>query len=281
MLTVHLTWLSIGIVGALYFGVCLYLYARQQRMIFAATQSIGAAPESKGLDYEAVWVSISPNTDDALYGWWIPAETPRGAVLFLHGKACTISDNLERAARFHRLGFTVLLADYRGYGLSKGLYPNERRVYEDAEAMWRYLTEERGVAPTAVMIYGHSLGGAIAIELAARHPNAACLMVESSFTCMQAMATQNVFLKPFPVGWLLSQEFNSLKKVQSLPMPKLFAHGKQDNVVPYGMGQKLYQAASEPKRLLINAEADHENVAKVAEEAYSEAVLWLSQFMTH
>ncbi len=276
------------LIGILYAGGCLYLYVRQRQMVFAPVRTLSATPDLQGLDYDTLWISLWPDAENALHGWWIPAPSGmpgQGVALLLHGQACTIGDNIRRAARLHQLGFSVLLADYRGYGLSEGPFPNEQRVYEDAEAMWRYLTAERDISPASIMIYGHSLGGAIAVELASYHPDAACLVVESSFTTIEAMAAQKPHLRLFPTHWLITQRFDSLSKVRRasadpqrrLPMPKLFAHGELDDIVPCAMGRALYQAASEPKAILIVPEANHETVADASRATYTAALSALSR----
>ncbi|MGF1535894.1 MAG: alpha/beta hydrolase [Elainellaceae cyanobacterium] len=276
----ELIWLLPATAAVSYLGGCAYLYSQQRRMIFAPVQTLSATPESYSLSYEEVWIPIASGANSVLYGWWIPAETPRGVILFLHGNASSVGDNVERAARFNRLGFTALMVDYRGYGLSKGLYPSEPQVYEDADAIWQYLTDQRGVDPSAIMIYGHSLGGAIAIELAARHPESGCLVVESSFTSIQDMAARNPFLGIFPIQRLLSQKFCSLEKVSSLKMPKIFIHGERDNIVPSTMSRRLYQEAAEPKALMVDASAGHENFAEVVGNTYDKALLSLAKYLS-
>ncbi|TAG89911.1 MAG: alpha/beta fold hydrolase [Oscillatoriales cyanobacterium] len=200
-----------------------------------------------------------------------------GVVLHLHGNGLNVGANVEHANRFHRLGLSVFLIDYRGYGKSQGEFPTESQVYEDAELAWNYLVKQRGINPNQIYIYGHSLGGAIAIDLAIRHPEAAGLIVQGSFTSARAMVDfQSSLYRIFPIDLLLTQRFDSIAKVDRLQMPVLFIHGTADTVVPFEMSKKLFDSAPEPKQLYIVPDAGHNNVAELAGNQYLERV---SQFV--
>jgi hypothetical protein len=197
--------------------------------------------------------------------------------LYLHGNGSNVGANVEHANRFHRLGLSVFVIDYRGYGKSQGDFPSESQVYEDAQLAWDYLVKQRGVNPHQIYIYGHSLGGAIAIDLAVRHPEAAGLIVEGSFTSTRAMVNfQKGLFWLFPIDLLLTQRFDSLSKVDRLQMPVLFIHGTADNVVPVEMSKKLFDAAPEPKQLYIVPDGGHNNVAQMGGAEYLQIV---SQFL--
>ncbi|MEG4393584.1 alpha/beta fold hydrolase [Microcoleus sp. BROC3] len=200
-----------------------------------------------------------------------------GVVLYLHGNASNVGANVEHANRFHRLGLSVFVMDYRGYGKSQGDFPSESQVYEDAQLAWDYLVKQRGINPNQIYIYGHSLGGAIAIDLAVRHPEAAGLIVEGSFTSTRAMVDfQKGLFWMFPIDFLLTQRFDSLSKVDRLQMPVLFIHGTADNVVPVEMSKKMFEAAPEPKQLYIVPDGGHTNVAQIGGAEYLQI---LSQFL--
>lgn len=284
-----------GIIAIAYLSLCTYLIFRQNRLIFFPSPIVETTPLELGIPYEDVWLSVESRsvakaqTPQRIHGWWIPAPTPATAptatdqtnatdqanervLLYLHGNGGNITDNLEHAARFHRLGFSVLLIDYRGYGLSEGAFPTEKSVYQDAETAWQHLTQTRQINPQTIYLYGHSLGGAIAIDLAMHHPDAAGLMVESSFTSMAEMASWLGEYRLIPVNLLLNQRFDSLTKVRFLQMPVLFIHGTQDTEVPAQMSQRLYAAAPEPKRLWLVPNANHNTVATVAGPAYFETI---------
>ncbi len=197
-------------------------------------------------------------------------------LLYLHGNGINISANIAHTNRFYQLGFSVLLIDYRGYGRSQGDFPNEMRVYQDAATAWQYLTQQQQIPPQQIFIYGHSLGGAIAIDLAVKHPQAAGLIVESSFTSIREMVSTQKSFSIFPVDLILTQRFESIKKVSQLRMPVLFIHGTADSTVPSYMSQKLYDAALEPKQLILVPGAEHNDVAVVSGGKYLQ---WVQLFV--
>ncbi|NJR66078.1 MAG: alpha/beta hydrolase [Leptolyngbyaceae cyanobacterium CRU_2_3] len=239
-------------------------------MIFLPSAQIQTTPEAFNLPYEKVWIAIrSGSRVEQLYGWWIPGNSPDApVVLHFHGNAVNIGANLDQADRFHQLGWSVLLMDYRGYGQSEGNFPQEKQVYQDAEAMWNYLTRDRHIPPEQIILYGHSLGGAIAIELATHHPNAAGLIVESSFTSIRQMIDRTMNLDLFPVDLLLTQRFNSINKVAALQVPVLFIHGTADQRTLPDMSAALYEAAPQPKQLYLVPAAGHNDVGAVGGAAY-------------
>ena len=266
-------WAKIGLsFGSLliisYLSLLFSLRLGQTRLMFFPPPDTQATPADEGLSYENVWL-LAPGQ---VHGWWIPAATAQAPVLlYLHGNGSNIGDLIGRASRFHRLGLAVLLIDYRGYGNSNGPFPNETRVYEDAEAAWFYLTQTRQLAPTQIIVYGQSLGGAIAIELAIRHPVAG-VIVESTFTSMKAMVDWAIPYQLFPINWILTQHFDSLSKIRSLHTPILLIHGTADQTVPVQMSRALFQAAPQPKQLLLIPEAGHDNVASLDETRYLQVV---------
>lgn len=269
-----------SLVAIAYTATCVYLFMRQTRMIFFPSPYIQTTPTEFNLPYEEVWISVADNGEQAnrIHGWWIPAESER-VLLYLHGNGANIGANVAQASRFHQLGFSVLLIDYRGYGMSEGGFPTETSVYTDAQAAWDYLIQ-RGIAPEQIFVYGHSLGGAIAINLATQNPSAAGLIVQSSFTSMREMATYAKNLEIFPLDLLLTQRFDSLQKLQangspsekSLQMPVLFIHGTADVQVPSVMSEALYAAAPEPKQIWLVPNAGHNDVADVAGAEYLQVV---------
>jgi len=258
-----------------YLSACLFLLVRQNRLIFLPSASIEVTPELFNLPYQEVWLPVpnGPDKVERIHGWWIPAVgTEMGVMLYLHGNGLNIGANAEQAHRFHQLGFAVLLIDYRGYGRSEGGFPAEAKVYQDAQVAWNYLTEERQIPPQRIFLYGHSLGGAIAIDLAAKHPQAAGLIVQSSFSSMQDVVNSRGRYWIFPVDLLLTQRFDSIAKVPSLRLPVLYVHGTADRQVPAQMSQALFAATPEPKQLLLVPEAGHNNVAEVGGLQYFQAI---------
>ncbi|HIK46547.1 MAG TPA: alpha/beta hydrolase [Leptolyngbyaceae cyanobacterium M65_K2018_010] len=232
-----------------------------------------------GVDYEEVWIPVQADPGGQLHGWWLPAEAQPGLTfLYLHGNAGNVSTNLDRVLLLRSLGVSVLTIDYRGYGQSSGPFPEESRLYADALAAAQYLATEKGVAPHHLVIYGHSLGGAIGIELASQMPHLAGLVVEGSFTSMADMADLSVYKPWFPVRQLLTQQFNSLARVGSLQVPVLYIHGLADLSVPAWMSQKLYAATPGPKHLWLVPNADHNDLTDWAGAEFEQR---LRQFLDH
>lgn len=256
---------------ALYATLCGYMWATQSERVFQPIPVLQTTPDRLGMKFEELRIAVGSGADRGeLHGWWIPAEVASApTVLYFHGNYRNIANNLEHTLRLHDLGFNVLLADYRGFGKSSGGKPSEAKVYEDAEAAWRYLLEQRGAKPQQSFIYGHSLGGAIAIDLALHHPEAAGLIVESAFTSMQAMGElEYAFL---PVGWLLNQRFEALDKISRIKLPVLLIHGTWDEKVPVSMARQLYAAAPQPKTLVLIEGGEHNNSGAVGLVEYRAA----------
>ena len=224
-------------------------------------------PSDVGCDFEEV--TFGP---DRLHGWWLGGPGPH-TLIYYHGNGGNVGANAEHACRLQRFGFSVLIFDYRGYGRSVGDFPSEQAVYDDAQAAWDFVTRARKVAPGSVILYGHSLGGAIAVEIARRHPDAAGLIAESTFTSVYDMGTRDGMYAIFPLRLLLNQKLDTISKIPSVKMPVLFIHGMADTIVPHDMSETLFAAAHQPKTLVLVPQAGHENVAAVGGEVYRTAVL--------
>ncbi len=258
-----------------YLAACLFLLTRQNRFIFFPTKIIETTPAAFSISYEDVWLAVPTRTGkrERIHGWWIPAKgQPTGIVLYCHGNGINIGANAAQAVRFQSLGFSVFLFDYRGYGRSEGQFPTEKQVYTDAETAWNYLTQTRKIPPEQIFIYGHSLGGAIAIDLAIKHPDAAALIVESTFTSMRRMVDYRGGFGWFPTDLLLNHKFDSLTKVRSLQMPLLLLHGTNDMTVPAEMSQILFQAAPQPKQLFLIEGANHNDTAEIGGQRYLQRI---------
>jgi uncharacterized protein len=265
-------------IGRIYLLTCAVLYWQQGRFIFIPSRTVEETPADYQLTYENVDLSIFAthlfgNRREKIHGWWIPAQKSNAkTILYFHGNGVNIGANTEQASRFHKLGFSVFLFDYRGYGKSEGDFPSEAAVYVDARRAWNYLTQERKIAPKNIVIYGHSLGGAIAVNLATQHPNVAGLIVQSSFTSALEMARRNWWTAVFPVNLLLNQRFASIEKVPSLKMPTLYIHGTIDETIPFKMSERLFAATRSPKHLQLFKGANHNDVAAIGGAAYSQTI---------
>jgi alpha-beta hydrolase superfamily lysophospholipase len=275
-----------------YLSTCLFLLLRQRHLIYRPAAELSLQPNDPDFDlpYEDVWMPV-PNSQARLHGWWIPAPTqqedfavlpnePKNilkstkVVLYLCGVGRNMGDYnyLARVSAFRQLGFSVLVFDYRGYGLSEGDFPNELQLYQDSQAAWNYLRDVRQIPPDQIIVYGESLGGAIALDLALRQPEAGGLVLQSSFTSMSEAIRHRNFFRILPVNLLLTERFDSLSKVRSLRVPVLFLHGSADSVVPSEMSRQLYEAASEPKQMFVIPEADHVRIYQPGDHSYLKAI---------
>ncbi len=267
----RLLW-GIGAIALFYFAGCAALWSYQTRMIFFPDAVVKSTPASVGLAYEEVRLTVQ---GDVVHGWFIAAaKADAPVVLYLHGNGSNVGDLVERMRQFYDWGYGVLLIDYRGYGLSSNKFPNERRVYEDAEAAWQYLTAERGIDARDVVIYGRSIGGAIAIELASHHPDAAGVITEGTFTAMREMVNHSHPLLPWitPVNLILTQRFDSVKKARSLQTPVLLMHGTADETVPAHMSQILYDVLPGEKELVKIEGGSHNDLPYVEGSRYEESI---------
>ena len=190
-------------------------------------------------------------------------------VLYLHGARWNLTGSVTRIDRWRQLGFAVFAVDYRGFGQSSDVTPTEAFAYEDAEAAWDYLAK---FAPgRARYIVGHSLGGAIATELARRRPDAAGLVLEATFTSVADMVSESPW-GWLPVGLILTQRFDTLAKIGEVKVPVLVTHGTRDSIVPFSMGERLYEAVRGPKRFIKVEGAGHHNLSGAAFDEYRAAL---------
>jgi len=236
----------LGMLAAIYGGLALLLYLFQSHLVFypQTGRELVATPAQVGLPYEDIHLKTADEVH--LHGWYIPAPDSRGAVLFLHGNAGNISHRLDSLQMLHRLGYSTLIIDYRGYGNSDGK-PTEQGTYLDAEAAWRYLTEQRHVPSCRIALFGESLGGAVAAWLAVRE-NPAALVISSSFTSVPDLGQQ---LYPyFPVRWLTRIRYDTRENLRLTTVPVLVAHSPDDDIIPFEHGRALFAAANSPKQFL-------------------------------
>ncbi len=231
-------WTAVGLlvfVAAVRYLERASLYYPVRQMMFT--------PMDVNLDYEEVY--LRAEDDVKIHAWHIPAREAEYTVLFSHGNAGNISHRLDKISSFNDIGLNVFIFDYRGYGKSGG-FPSEQGLYRDAYASYHHLIDEMNVAPENIILYGESLGGAVSVELASTRLVGG-LITESNFTSVKEMA-RLVF--PFVPHVLLASRFDSLSKIGDVEAPKLIIHSIDDEIVPFSQGEKLFQAASEPKTFL-------------------------------
>ena len=220
---------------------------------------------------EDVWMTAADGV--RLHGWYCNAPPTNGeasslipdtmTLLWFHGNAGNLTHRYPVVERLLEQRINVFIIDYRGYGRSEGS-PSEEGLYMDASAAWDYLTRERKIPPGNIVIFGDSLGGAVAIELATK-VEAAGLIVQSSFTSIKDMAAQ---VMPFVPTFILRTRMDSINKIARVRSPKLFIHSPADEMIPYRMGQQLYEAASQPKQFYEVKGASHNETDMVGGRAY-------------
>ena len=195
-----------------------------------------------------------------------PVKTNR-TLLFLHGNAGNLSHRYDIIDELVKLPVNVFIVDYRGYGKSEGR-PSEQGLYADARAAWDYLTTVRGISPASIVLFGESLGGAVAIDLAS-NVSACGLVVQSSFTSIADMAAE---VMPFAPRFLIRTKMDSLSKIAQVSCPKLFIHSEADDVIPYRLGRRLFDAAHAPKQFYEVKDAPHNLTFDIGGAAIYEAL---------
>jgi len=222
------------------------VYFMQGRMLYLAAvpgRTLTMTPTDVGMDYQDV--SIETTDGVMLHGWFIAGRSSQ-VLLFFHGNAGNISHRLDSIAQFQDLGFSVLIIDYRGYGQSAGR-TTEMGIYRDADAAWRYLTDDRGIVANDIVIFGRSLGASVASRLASEYQPLA-LIVESSFTSIPDIAEE---LYPWlPVRWLSRLSHATRDHVRNVRCPILIIHSRDDEIVPFRHGEAIFASANEPRTLL-------------------------------
>ena len=290
-------------VSIAYVCVLGLVFVFQSRLVYYPQigREIAITPQAYGLAFESV--EIATEDGENLHAWWVPAAGARGTVLIFHGNAGNISHRLDYLLMFRRLGYSTLIVDYRGYGKSTGS-PSEDGTYRDAVAAWRHLTEGRGIRPADIVIFGESLGAAVASWLAARlslipdpsspHPRPLsqegrggaivpllppgegsgmregrrearasslllgersgvrapprAVVLTSTFTSATDLGAQVYWF--LPVRLISRFRYDNLANLRAIRSPVLIAHSRDDDIVPFAHGQRLFAAANEPKQFL-------------------------------
>lgn len=239
--------------------------AVMNRFVFLPKKELTATPARDSLAYQEIWF---PSRDGVqLNAWFVPGKPETPLVLFFHGNAGNLSDNLEYLNLLHGQGFPIFIFDYRGYGISQGEPRRENDLYEDARGAISYL-EGQGWQHEKTIFFGQSLGAAVALQMALENPPAG-LVMESSFTSMDDIVQYVSPLAYYTVGWWgIDLHFDNLAKINRVEVPLLLIHGDKDTVVPVEMGRRLFARGGAPKMLHIISEGGHCNVFTCDSSAY-------------
>ncbi len=235
----------------------------ERMFVYFPTSEIEADPSAIGLAFQ----DINPVTQDGvkLHGWFIPHTGARTAFLLFHGNAGNISHRLDWIQMLHDLETQIVIIDYRGYGRSAGK-PFEQGLYLDALAAYDWWIKNHGAEGNKLILFGESLGGAVAVDLAAKVPVDG-IVLQSTFSSARDMAKAMIplgLLQPF-----IGVQFDSASKIRSLRCPKLFIHGSLDETVPYSLGRKLYASCLPPKNFYVVNLAGHNDLLTRAAGSYS------------
>ncbi|MBT7616819.1 MAG: alpha/beta hydrolase [Calditrichaeota bacterium] len=230
--------------GGIYIGLCILLVIMEPKLIFFPEKQMSQTPENIGLVYESLMLPSSNGVK--IHGWFVPSENAKATIIFCHGNAGNISHRMDSIRMFNEMGLSVFIFDYQGYGKSEGK-PTEKGTYQDAQAAWDYLVKDRKTNPEEIIIFGRSLGGAIAAWLA-KENTAGALIVESTFTSIAAVGQRMYPI--IPVKLISSIKYNTMKHLKQVRVPVLVVHSPDDELISFKYGQQLFDSANEPKHFL-------------------------------
>ena len=248
-------------------GILLVVFAIravENRLVCFPPRYPAGFPPAQSLDREVEEVWLQTRDGVKINAFYRSNPASRKVLLWFHGNAENIGYNLDQQRELAATGVNILAVDYRGYGKSEGT-PDEAGVYRDADAAYDYLVEQRHFQPQDIILYGHSLGGAVAVNLAARRPCGG-LIVQSSFTSAREMA-ERMFAIPL-ISYVVKSKFDSEDLIRTVHAPILITHGTRDEIVPIKMGEQLFAAAPEPKHFYPVEGAGHNDVLAVGGGTY-------------
>ncbi len=255
-----------------YLGLGTILYFMQPKFLYCAVREVLYTPDELGMDFEDVVFK----TDDGLHlnGWYVPAENSQLTVLFCHGNGGNIMHRLDSINIFYKLGLNCFIFDYRGYGNSEGK-PGEEGTYLDAEAAYEWLTKEKKISPNDIIIFGRSLGGSIATQLASKVQTRA-LIIESTFTSYVDIGRK--FYPYMPVRLFARFGYRTMDYIKDVHCPVMIIHSRSDDIVPFEFGLELYEVANEPKEF-VEIFGSHNEGFLVSGEIYKKAWIEWLQFL--
>ena len=252
-----------------YWGLGLILYFMQPTFLYCPVREVPYTPDELGLDFESVVFKTRDGL--RLSGWYIPAENSDFTVLFCHGNGGNMMHRLDSINIFYNLGLNCFIFDYRGYGSSEGK-PSEEGTYLDVRAAYKWLTKQKKIPPDDIIIFGRSLGGSIAAQLASK-VKAKALVIESGFTSYVDIGRK--FYPYMPVRWFARFSYQTIDYVRKVHCPVMIIHSRGDDIVPFEFGLELYEAANEPKEF-VEIFGSHNDGFLVSSEIYNNAwTKWL------
>ncbi len=243
-MTKNLLLLIIGL-ASVYVVISAFLFIYQKHLIHVPFTEWTGTPKDKGLTYEDVVLTNSKDHAE-LHGWFIPHQQSKYTFMLFSGNAGNMSYMLDTFKMFHELGYSIFIYDYRGYGKSRGKL-TESAMYSDANLAWTYLTETRNIPAEQIIVFGRSMGAAMATWLATAHKPAALIM-ESSFTSLVDMG--RIYYKWLPTKYLLRWQYDNLSRISTIQSPTLFIHSPDDELIPYLHSERLFEAATARKEFL-------------------------------
>lgn len=255
-------------------GLIIFVRIFEKQMIFYPIKYPAGEWDTTqlGLSVEDCFFTTTDNTK--LHGWFTPVNNSNKVLLWFHGNAGNITHRLDNIILFQKYGISTFIIDYRGYGKSRG-QPSEQGLYLDAGAAYNFLVQEKGIKAENIIIFGRSLGGGVATQLALER-DCAGLILESTMASVAAVARKVFPLLPSTA--ILQTRFDSIKKIRQIQVPVLIIHGTQDEILPYQQGQRLFEAANEPKFFYPVPGAGHNNLYARGGDAYFQRVLQFVEF---
>jgi fermentation-respiration switch protein FrsA (DUF1100 family) len=234
----------VGVLLITYLAFAAVLYVKQPKFVYSPERDVSSTPAELGLDFENVVFKSADGLD--LSGWYIPAKNSKLTLLFCHGNGGNMAHRLDSINIFHNLGLNCFIFDYRGYGDSPGK-PGEEGTYIDAMAAYKWLTDEKKIPTEDIIIFGRSLGGSIAAQLATK-VEAGALIVESAFTSYVDIGKE--YYPYMPVRWFARFGYRTIDYIKEVRCPVMLIYSGNDEIVPYKFGLELYEAANEPKEFI-------------------------------
>jgi len=255
--------LFVGVLLATYLALATVLYFMQPKFLYSPMLEVFSTPAERKLDFEDVVFKSDDGIN--LSGWYVPVDNPKFTVIFCHGNAGNIAHRLDSINIFHNLGLSCFIFDYRGYGDSQGK-PNEEGTYTDAMAAYKWLNEEKKIQAENIIIFGRSLGGTVAAQLAGK-VKVGGLIVESAFTSYVDMGKE--YYSYMPVRWFARFSYRTIDYIKNVHCPVMLIYSRNDEIVPYKFGLELYEAANEPKEF-IEIFGGHNDCFLASGEIYTE-----------